>query len=202
MARPRKSASGAPQRNARHPADARPSASGSSRPRSGAGLSASEYARALVLAGRVVVRQNRTLDHAVFDELRRIGVNLNQLTRLAHQRQQFPAGLTEVFAALERILARELESGCRPPAADGGAGRRGRPVTARARVQHWSLKSPGRARASKARARIICTTRRPIPASGSPSPTPKTCRPTIPNWRCATWPTPPCTRMRSRRSPG
>ena len=48
-----------------------------------AGLSASEYARSLVLAGRVVVRQNRALDHAAFDELRRIGVNLNQLTRLA-----------------------------------------------------------------------------------------------------------------------
>jgi hypothetical protein len=74
-----------------------------------AGLSASEYARSLVLAGRVVVRQNRALDHAAFDELRRIGVNLNQLTRLAHQRGQFPAGLADVFATLERILIRELE---------------------------------------------------------------------------------------------
>jgi Mobilization protein NikA len=85
-----------------------------------AGLTASEYARTLVLAGRVVVRQNRTLGHAVFDELRRIGVNLNQLTRLAHQRQLFPAGLEEVFAAIERILAREFESGD-APAADNGA---------------------------------------------------------------------------------
>jgi hypothetical protein len=72
-------------------------------------LNASEYARAQVLGGRVVVRQYRTLDHAVFDELRRIGVNLNQLTRLAHQRQRLPAGLAEVFATLDRILVRELE---------------------------------------------------------------------------------------------
>ena len=84
-----------------------------------AGLSASEYGRMHVLAGRVVVRQNRTLDHAVFDELRRIGVNLNQLTRLAHQRQLCPAGLQEVFAALERILAREFEGGDASAPADG-----------------------------------------------------------------------------------
>ena len=79
-----------------------------------AGLSASEYARSLVLAGRVVLRQNRALNHAAFEELRRIGVNLNQLTRLAHQRQQLPAELTEVFATLDRLLVREL---------DGDAGR-------------------------------------------------------------------------------
>jgi len=75
-----------------------------------AGLTASEYARARVLNGRVVIRQNRTLDPAAFDELRRIGVNLNQLTRLAHQRAQFPAGLQDVFAQLDAILARELGS--------------------------------------------------------------------------------------------
>jgi Mobilization protein NikA len=92
-----------------------------------AGLNASEYARALVLAGRVIVRQSRVLDHAVFDELRRIGVNLNQLTRLAHQLQQIPAGLAELCARLERILARELED--LPPeassesAGDGSQGR-------------------------------------------------------------------------------
>jgi hypothetical protein len=74
-----------------------------------AGLTASDYARGLVLSGRVVVRQNRKLDHAAFDELRRIGVNLNQLTRLAHQRGRFPAGLSDVFATLERILIRELD---------------------------------------------------------------------------------------------
>jgi uncharacterized protein (DUF1778 family) len=74
-----------------------------------AGLTASEYVREQVLRGRVVVRQNRTLDHAAFDELRRVGVNLNQLTRLAHQREQFPAGLTEVFAQLDALLARELD---------------------------------------------------------------------------------------------
>jgi hypothetical protein len=75
----------------------------------GAGLSASEYARDKLLNGRVVIRQNRTLDHAAFDELRRIGVNLNQLTRLAHQRQQFPAGLQEVFARLDAVLTREMD---------------------------------------------------------------------------------------------
>jgi hypothetical protein len=87
-----------------------------------AGLTPSEYARDLVLTGRVVVQRNRTLDHAVFDELRRIGVNLNQLTRLAHQRGEFPAGLEEVFATLDRLLVAELDGGSGPAAHDGQDG--------------------------------------------------------------------------------
>ena len=86
-----------------------------------AGLSTSEYVRAQVLNGRVIVHQSWTLGHVVFDELRRIGVNLNQLTRLAHQRQQFPAGLTDVCRALEDLLARELDAALegRTPVPDG-----------------------------------------------------------------------------------
>ena len=75
---------------------------------SGAGITASEYARMQTLSGRVVVRPSHTLDHAAFDQLRRIGVNLNQLTRLAHQRESIPAGLPEILAAIEQLLVSEL----------------------------------------------------------------------------------------------
>lgn len=73
-----------------------------------AGLSASEYARGQALKGRVVVQQSRTLDHAAFDELRRVGVNLNQLARIANQAGRVPRELARACAALERILVREL----------------------------------------------------------------------------------------------
>lgn len=91
---------------------------------------APEYARTLTLKGRVVVEQRRELDHAVFDELRRIGVNLNQLARIANQTGQVPGRLESALAALEQILAREIgETSARraqrpvkPPAPGGPRG--------------------------------------------------------------------------------
>jgi hypothetical protein len=73
-----------------------------------AGMSAAAYTRMLALKGRVVIRQQSTLDHAAFDQLRRIGVNLNQLTRLANATGKIPPGLSRTFAAIHRILEQEL----------------------------------------------------------------------------------------------
>lgn len=83
-----------------------------------AGLSLCEYVRQQVLAGKVTVRQNRALDHGVFDELRRIGVNLNQLTRLAHQTGKIPSEIAQAAAAVERVIIRHLEPEPEP-SADG-----------------------------------------------------------------------------------
>ncbi len=74
-----------------------------------AGLQPSEYVRLQALKGRVVMRSTRSLDHATFDELRRIGVNLNQLTRLAHKNKSLPPQLPATLQALERVLARALD---------------------------------------------------------------------------------------------
>ena len=76
-----------------------------------AGVTASELARRQALKGRVIVQQQRALDHAVFDELRRIGVNLNQLARIANQTGRVPRELARLCAALEQILLREIEQG-------------------------------------------------------------------------------------------
>lgn len=76
-----------------------------------AGMSASAYARIQSLSGKVVVQQSRTLDPEAFDQLRRIGVNLNQLTRLAHGKQEIPPGLSRLCEQIEQLLARELSGG-------------------------------------------------------------------------------------------
>jgi len=91
-----------------------------------AGLSASEYARELTLKGRVVMQQRLALDPAAFDQLRRIGVNLNQLARLANQTQRLPPELSRVCAAVEQFILRELTSGSSRPASSPGPGAPGR----------------------------------------------------------------------------
>lgn len=76
-----------------------------------AGLSASAYLRRLLLTGKVVIRENRSLDHAAYDQLRRIGVNLNQLARVANRTGQIVPQLDEALAAVTRFIARELGGG-------------------------------------------------------------------------------------------
>jgi uncharacterized protein (DUF1778 family) len=73
-----------------------------------AGLPPSAYARMQAIRGRVVSSERRTLAPDLFDEPRRIGVNLNQLTRLAHIREEPPPELPHLCAALDRFLAKEL----------------------------------------------------------------------------------------------
>ena len=74
-----------------------------------AGLTVSDYLRQQALVGRVVVREQRRLDHAAFDQIRRLGVNLNQLTRLAHQTGQIPPEVARAAAAVEKVLGREID---------------------------------------------------------------------------------------------
>lgn len=74
-------------------------------------LSTSEYLRRQALDGRVVIQHRRALDHASFDQLRRIGVNLNQLTRIANQRGFVPEAVSRAAAAVERAVADAVEPG-------------------------------------------------------------------------------------------
>lgn len=85
-----------------------------------AGMTASDYMRMQALRGRISVPARRSLDHAAFEQLRRLGVNLNQLTRIANQTQELPAGLSRCCAALEELLLRELQG--QDADAPGGAG--------------------------------------------------------------------------------
>lgn len=85
-----------------------------------AGLTTSEYIRRLALRGRVVVKEQRALDHAAFDQLRRLGVNLNQLTRLAHQTGNIPPELRRAATAVEQAVVRALDQEPGPAVRQGG----------------------------------------------------------------------------------
>ena len=74
-----------------------------------AGMTLTAYARQQFLSGRVVVKQTRQLDHATFDQLRRLGVNLNQLTRLAHIDEELPPELPDLCALIERFLMENVD---------------------------------------------------------------------------------------------
>ncbi len=75
-----------------------------------AGISLTDYARQRLLTGRVIVRQTRKLNHAAYDQIRRIGVNLNQLTRLAHTTDIMPPpGLSEICAQIEQFLREHVD---------------------------------------------------------------------------------------------
>lgn len=74
-----------------------------------AGRKPAEYARRRTLSGKVVVIPGHALPLVVFDELRRISVNLHQLIRAASQAGPIPPALASVSALIEHILVREVE---------------------------------------------------------------------------------------------
>jgi hypothetical protein len=76
-----------------------------------AGESVSDYTRAMVLKGRVVVQQTRALDHAAYDQIRRLGVNLNQAVHKLHATGRIPPELLSSAAAIERILVKVIDDG-------------------------------------------------------------------------------------------
>ncbi len=69
-----------------------------------AGMTLSDYMRTMALDGEVVVRESTT-DFALYDQLRRIGVNINQITRRMHQSgTEVPKDLAGAWKKLEMIL--------------------------------------------------------------------------------------------------
>jgi len=74
-----------------------------------AGLPVAAYIRQLSLSGRVVVAERRSLDWPVLDELRRIGINLNQAMRVANARGRISPALESAAIAVERFLMQEIE---------------------------------------------------------------------------------------------
>jgi uncharacterized protein (DUF1778 family) len=76
-----------------------------------AGESLSDYARSMILKGRVVVQHTRPFDHAVFDQIRRIGVNPNQAVHRLHATGRMPPELPRAAATIERLLLRIMADG-------------------------------------------------------------------------------------------
>ena len=75
-----------------------------------AGMSLTAYARQQFLKGKLVIHEKRKLDHETFDQLRRIGVNLNQLTRAVNQTGNIPdTRLSNICLRLEDFLLKNID---------------------------------------------------------------------------------------------
>jgi hypothetical protein len=69
-----------------------------------ANMSLSDFTRTMLLSGTVTVRQMQTLDPEVFDQLRRIGINLNQAVHKLHATGRIPPELARAAAAVESYI--------------------------------------------------------------------------------------------------
>ena len=74
-----------------------------------AGMSLAEYARKQFVSGRVVVKEYRQLDHTIIDQIRRIGVNLNQLMPIAHRDKKLPPALPKILRLIEKFLSEQID---------------------------------------------------------------------------------------------
>lgn len=74
-----------------------------------ANLSLSEYARRMLLTGEVVLHQGRALDPEAFDQLRRIGINLNQAVHRLHSTGEIPPELASAAAIVEAFILGMIE---------------------------------------------------------------------------------------------
>lgn len=85
------------------------------------GISLSDYTRALLLKKplQTTAPEASPLDHALMQEIRRIGVNINQAVRRFHQTDRMPPELPKAAATIERLLRQKLLE-----APDGPKGRR------------------------------------------------------------------------------
>jgi len=73
-----------------------------------AGLDVSEYVRRVAVDGHVIVRRESAYGMSLAHQLRRIGVNINQLTRVANTEGELPDELARVCGQLETILDRVI----------------------------------------------------------------------------------------------
>ncbi len=76
-----------------------------------AGMSPSNYGRKMLLTGQVVLLQTTRPDPATFDQLRRIGVNLNQAVYKFHATGEPPPELASTAQAVEDFLFSHLDHG-------------------------------------------------------------------------------------------
>ena len=74
-----------------------------------AGLTVSQYLRESERSTQIVVSQVRTLDPDLFDQIRRIGVNLNQAVKFLHAKGSPQPELIAAAQAVERFLRDNLD---------------------------------------------------------------------------------------------
>src|SRR5882724_7788316 len=73
-----------------------------------AGFHVSEYVRRVAVNGHIVNVQHSGYIMALASQLRRVGINLNQLTHIANLARELPPELAAVRGKLETIVDRVL----------------------------------------------------------------------------------------------
>ncbi len=74
-----------------------------------AGLRVSEYVRRMAVDGRIVVRRDSAYGMSLASQLKRVGVNINQLMPIAHLNGEIPPDLVRLWGKLEGILDRIIQ---------------------------------------------------------------------------------------------
>jgi len=74
-----------------------------------AGLTVTDLCRQRALSGRTYVKRYRSLDWPALDQLRRIGVNLNQAVRVANATKNLPPELARATTAVEDFLMKQIK---------------------------------------------------------------------------------------------
>ena len=67
--------------------------------------------RDIVLGRPILVTESSALDPDLFEELRRIGVNLNQAVKFMHSFNKTPPELLAAAVAVERFITENLSDG-------------------------------------------------------------------------------------------
>ena len=72
-----------------------------------ANMTITQFIRQMALTGQVVVKESQT-DFQEVHQLKRIGTNLNQLTRLAHTSGVIPIELAKLYKQVGEYLDRKM----------------------------------------------------------------------------------------------
>lgn len=72
------------------------------------GLSISEYVRQMVLNGQIIIKHSKA-DFELTQQLRKLGVNLNQQTKKLNGTGVMPVELTTLWKKLEQTLDKMME---------------------------------------------------------------------------------------------
>lgn len=74
-----------------------------------AGMTLSDYARQQILNGRVIIKQTRKLDHEAYDQLRRLGILLNQLTKTSNYTGKISPEILRLCFRIEHFLINNID---------------------------------------------------------------------------------------------
>ncbi len=74
-----------------------------------AGMSLTAYSRQLHLTGQVIINQTRKLDYTTYDQLRRLGILLNQLTKTSNYTGKISPEIVRLSERIDRLITQNID---------------------------------------------------------------------------------------------